>query len=569
MSLSASLQVGRTGLLVNQAAIQATGNNMANMATEGYHRQRVNFTPVESQQISQGVFIGRGVRISDVTRLVDEALEARLRNSISDEARSLETQTLLGRIEAIENEFTDIDLSTQLSKFFDAFSELGNNPQDMSLRTLAIQQSDTLSRFINDMRSEYAALREQTYDQIGHATDAVNNLLEKIESLNHRIAQQAAGGGGAPGLRDQRDLALAELSEYLDLSIVETQTGLVDVYVGSLPVILNGSSRGVEVTKRNVDGELVLDVVISQDKSKLSVDSGSLAAMIEFKDNGLNQAIDAIDTFTSQLIWQVNRLHSEGQGTRAFEQLTSATQNLDASAVLTDLQVNGLGYAAQHGSFEVVVRQISTGQTTTHVVNVDLDGIDPTNDTTFNSLIADLDAIDNLQAGLTADGRVTMEQASNDFTFSFSNDTSGALAALGINTLFTGKDAGSIAINQTVTDDPAMLAAALDHMPGDNSNALRIQNLRTHGIEDLSNMSLTQYWNRHVEDLAIRMGQADTQAQADAIVKASLVAQQQETSGVSADEEAIDLLQYQRAYQASARFLTVVDEMVQTLMGVL
>lgn len=569
MSLSASLQVGRTGLLVNQAAIQVTGNNMANLATEGYHRQRINFTPVESQQISQGVFVGRGVAVADVTRLIDEALETRLRNSISDQSNSTETSDLLSRIEAIEAEYSGIDLSTQLGAFFDAFSQLADNPQDASLRTLATQQADSLCQFVNNMRDQFAQLRVQTYDALGHAVSQVNSLLSKVEQLNRSIAQQSAGGGGAPGLRDQRDLALSQLAEYMDISTVESETGVVDVFVGSLPVMLNGQSRGLEVSKFNDNGELGINVIIGDDKSKLPVTSGRLAAMIDFKDAGLSQATETLDQFAAQLIWQTNRLHSQGQGTSDFTSLTSATQVLDPDATLTDLEKTGLGFAASHGSFEIAVRQKSTGQLSTYVVHVDLDGIDPTNDTTLNSLISDIDAVDNIRASLTADGRIRIEQDSSDFEFSFSHDTSGALASLGINTLFTGSHAGDIAVNQTVMDNPAFVAAGLDHLPGDNQNALAINNLRDAAVAELGGMSLTQYWNRHVEDLAIRIGQAQTKADADAIVRTNLTAQQQEQSGVSSDEEAIDLLGYQRAYQASARFLTVVDEMLQILMSVL
>src|SRR5690606_1014228 len=105
------------------------------------------------------------------------------------------------------------------------------------------------------------------------------------------------------------------------------------------------------------------------------------------------------------------------------------------------------------------------------------------------------------------------------------------------------------------------------HLAGDNRNALAIVALREQGVAALSGFSLTQYWNRHVEDFAARLGQAKSAVAADTVVRENLEAQQQSVSGVNADEEAIDLIRYQRAYQASARFLTVVDELLQTLMA--
>ena len=120
MSLGGALQIGRTGLLASQAAIEVAGNNLANLATRGYHRQRVTLVPMRAQQLQDGIFIGRGVQIQQIIRQVDEALEGRLRTGIADESRSLAHQEVLSQIEAIHNEFSGIDLSTHLGAFFNA-----------------------------------------------------------------------------------------------------------------------------------------------------------------------------------------------------------------------------------------------------------------------------------------------------------------------------------------------------------------------------------------------------------------------------------------------------------------
>jgi len=566
MGLTGALQVGRTGLLTSQVAIQTAGNNLANISTEGYHRQRVNQIALPGQQIQHGMFLGTGVGLQSIQRIVDEALEGRLRTAISNESGSQVRQDLLRQIEAIEGEFSDIDLSSKLGAFFNAWSELANNPQDLSLRTLVLQEAATLSGFITDLRAGFTDLRAQADFAAGTEAKQADALLGKIAELNHRIALAEGGSGGAGALRDQRDQALAELSKYLDVSVYEQTSGAVDVYVGSIPVVLGTTSRGVELQTRVVDGDLQVSLHVKADGSRLDTSTGSLGAIVDFRLNDLQNAIDTLDTFAGQLIFQVNKLHASGQGLKGYTSLTQTTQVLDATAALNDLDATGLDFAATHGSFTLNVTQKSTGARSATTIHIDLDGLGG-NDTTLADLAAAIDAVADVSAAVGPDGRLTITSDAGDFEFSFSDDTSGVLAALGFNTFFTGGSAADIGVNQMMIDDPARLAATSDHEAGGNGNALALAGLRTTGVAELDGFSLTAYWNRHVEDYAIRLSAAQQNAAADGVIRESLKAQQQSISGVNADEETINLIQAQRSFQASARFVSVVDELLQTLLN--
>jgi len=570
MGLMGSLQIGRTGLLASQSALQVAGQNLANLATKGYHRQKITLEPERSQQIGPGLFLGRGVKIQSITRVIDEALEGRLRGSISDQAASQVRQQLLGRIEAVENEFTDTDLSTFLGEFFNAFSELSNNPQDVSRRTLLAEQAGSLTGFIHDLDTELGKVQTQTISQTDQAVASVNDLLTRIADLDRQVAVQSQGSGGAPGLRDQRDQLLSELSNFMDISTVEQPSGSVDVFVGSLPIVLNNTSRGVEVLKETVNGQAVTKVVISADKSPLDITSGELGALIKFKEQDIQGALDALDTLSAQLIFQVNRIHSRGQGLDLVDSVTGATAVTDPTVALND-PATGLTILPTNGSFQMHVVQKSTGQVITTTINVDLDGVNPASDTTLTSLAADLDAAANVTASVTSDGRLQIDTDTSDFQVSFSDDNSDTLAVLGINTFFTGKDAFDIEVNPVLAANPRLIAAAASGAtganPGNNNNALAIAALRDQAIPELNGLSLTQHWSRHVEDFAVRQAQARQQFQADTVIHEGLATQQQSVSGVNADEESIDLIQFQRAFQASARLLTVIDEMMQTLIA--
>ncbi|MEE9211188.1 MAG: flagellar hook-associated protein FlgK [Phycisphaeraceae bacterium] len=569
MGLSGALQIGRMGLLASQAAIEVAGNNLANIATRGYHRQEVTLVPARSQAIGPGVFVGRGVLVQQIVRQIDDALEGRLRTSISDQSQSLAQRGVLSQIEAIYNEFSGVDLSTRLGAFFNAWSELANNPQDNSLRSLVIQEGATLASFIQTLRSDLVNVRTQVDRSIDAATAAADNLLTQIEGINLQIVNAEGGtGSGAHGLRDQRDTLLAELAQFIDISTVEQPSGVVDVFVGSTPIILNGRSRGLEVRRQTVDGQLQTDVVVSDDGTVVNGSSGQIGALVSSREQDINQAIQFLDDYANQLIFQVNRLHSQGQGLQGHSTVTATSRVLDTTVALNDPDA-GLDFVPTHGSFRISVTQQSTGHRVTSTISVDLDGINPAGDTTLVSLAAAIDALADINATITADGRLQITGAGSDFEVSFSDDTSGVLAALGINTFFTGSTAFDMGVNDVILAAPVKLAAALEHLSGDNRTALALAALRDESIESLGGLSLTEMWHRHVQDYAVRLSQAQQHLEADSVVRESLQAQQQQVSGVNADEEAIDLLGFQRAYQGSARFIAVVDEMLQTLLALL
>ncbi len=565
MSLGASLQIGRSGLVAHQVAIQVTGNNLANAATKGYHRQTALLSPVQSQQIQQGIFVGRGVQVQSILRQVDEALEGRIRESISQQSGSLARKDALAQIEALQNELSDIDLSTRLSDFFNSWSQLAANPQDLSLRSLAVQQGVRVTSYLQELRTGLTDLRAQTDNAIDAAAVTADDLLSQIEDLNIKISTSEAGSKGAAGLRDQRDQLLTQLAEYLDISTVEQANGAVDIFVGSLPIVLNGQSRGLEIRKQTIDGELEIDVVLKADGSVLDSSSGKIGALVEARRQDINQAIEFLDRYANHLIYEVNKVHSQGQGLNGFATVSGSSRVTDTAAALNTAAA-GLKFTPGHGSFQIHVTDPATGQRNSSTIRVDLDGINSASDTTLTSLVADLNAVANVTASILPDGRLRLDSGAPNLRLSFSDDTSGVLAALGVNTFFTGSDAQDVAVNDVVRADLSLIAGSTNHSSGGNGNALKLADLRQTPLAALGGLSLVESWNRHVEDYAVRLGQASSSADASTLVRENLEAQQQSVSGVNTDEEAVNLLAFQRAYQASARFLTVVDEMYQTLL---
>jgi flagellar hook-associated protein 1 FlgK len=233
------------------------------------------------------------------------------------------------------------------------------------------------------------------------------------------------------------------------------------------------------------------------------------------------------------------------------------------SAALND-PAAGLPFAAANGSFVVHVRQKATGLVTSTLVQVDLDGSGP--QTSLDSLRADLGGIAGVSASVTG-GRLKVDATSDAVDISFSQDTSGALTALGVNTFYTGRDARDIAINASLRSRPALLAAARNGESGDNQTARAIAALESQAVGSLGGASLKDSYQSMINEVGVATSTAKTEAEAASVVRETLASQREALSGVSLDEEAVNLMRQQRAFQGAARLVAAVDELMRTILG--
>jgi flagellar hook-associated protein 1 FlgK len=564
MSLVGALHLGRSGLTASQSALQVVGNNLSNAATVGYSRQSAVIVPGAEVQLGADAFVGTGARLQSIIRHVDQALIARVRASQSDTSAAQTRQELLTQIESIHAELSDNGLSNRLNEFFSAWEDLANNPSDAGLQALTVSQGRSLAEYINSMHGDLVTLRTQVDDSITSTVNAANDLLDRIALLNRQIVITDAGTGAVNGLRDERDRLIDELSELVDVQTIEQSTGAVDVLVNSLPVVLAGQSRGLEAEFRTENDELQVLVRIAADGSQIEPSAGKIAALLQSRETDVVNAIETLNTFAGTLAFEVNKIHASGQAKVGFTTLTSTGRVEDSAASLNSVAAN-LPFTPVTGTLAVHLTQKSTGQRTTTQIGIDLNGIG--SDTTLNDLAAAFNGVANLSASVSADGKLSLTANGSDFEFSFSDDTSGVLAALGLNTYFAGSDASNLTINANLAASPQFIATGQGHIAGDNRTALAIAGLADDPIASLGTASLEQFWKSHVEDYAIRTAGSTSQAQASQLVTEGLAAQRLAVSGVNVDEEAINMLAFQRAFQGSARFIGVIDELMNTMLS--
>lgn len=567
MSLNSALSIGRSALAANQAAVEVAGNNLANAASAGYTRQSAVLASHGSVEIQPNTFVGTGAKLQKIVRQVDEALNTRLRAAVGEQAAAQTRSDLLSQVESIQNALADTSLGSRLDAFFNAWSELGNNPADDALRRLAIEQSQSVAGHVQGLRNDLTRTLNQLDDRLTGQVDQLNSQLEQIGSLNRQIAVAESGRGAANGLRDQRDQLLADVAERLDISTNELKDGSVNVLLNGISLVTGDQVRGLKAEFR-AEGDhdqLTVRLRLAEEGTFVDAQSGSIGELIQARQRDVIPAITTLDDLAGNLIHQVNRVVSQGQGETAYRQLRGTTEVEDPAASLSNMFAD-LPSAPKHGSFEVHLTQQSTGQRNATRIPVDLDGLGGP-DTSLNDLAAQLDGVANLNASVDARGRLVLETSSDDFRVSFAEDSAGVLAALGVNTLFTGRNAAGIGVNAQMSADPTRLPTAADHVPGGNATALAVANLRDRALPEVGGPSVTEQWSAHVEDYAVRAERAALDTESAGTIVESLDAQREAVSGVSVDEESIDLLAFQRAYQGSARFVTVVDELMQTLLG--
>jgi flagellar hook-associated protein 1 FlgK len=560
MSLIGALNVGKSALAVHQAAIQVTSNNVANAGNPDYTRQVARITPAGQQQYRPGLYVGMGVNLSAVERQIDQALEDRIRGSFSDFESASARQQWLGRVESVFNELGDDDLSSGLSTFFNGWSNLANKPQDIGLRQVVIQNGESLAGTFRSMRGQLDSLQGDVDHRLTALADDVDALAGQVAELNGQIVSAEAGSAGsANALRDRRDAVLKRMAELVDVQTQEMPGGSINVLVGSQMLVLGTQNRGIGYQRTaNGGGELT----IQANGALIQPPSGQIGGLMAMRTQ-MSGVADQLDELAGNLIFELNKIHSAGQGLQGFAQVTATNAVNDAAAVL-NTDAAGLKFDPTNGSFVVHIRQKTGGLMASELVQVDLDGLNG-DDTTLESLQAALNMISGISATISA-GKLTIQADSSDTEIVFSQDSSGVLGALGINAFFTGATASDMAVDANIKAAPALLAVAQNGEPTDNQAALAIVKLESKSLTGLGEVSIQDRYAAMVNGIAVSTAGARNTAEAAQAIKDTLLTQREALSGVSLDEEAINLIKEQRAFQGAARIIAAVDEMIKTLM---
>ena len=554
-----------------QIGLHVVGNNIANANTPGYVRERAVFAPAPVQKLGN-LTLGLGVEVLGIVQLIDKFTESRLRDAGGDRASAEAQDDVYRTLETILAPLNDEASITALTtNFFNAIHDIANDPDvdSIALRDLAIESGRLLTQAVNSLQQRVSTEFQDQDTRVKQIADEINTLTEQISNLNLQIV--TIEGGGASGsdagaLRSQRGVALKKLAELADVTISETDTGVTNVSINGETVVFEATFREVSVEQEEQNGSVVAQVQFTDNGSRFFVGGGELHGVYEARDSILGDFLTGLDEFARALTFEFNKVYTQGQGISGFETVTSTYRTDDPSAALN---AAGLDYTPENGKFDLLIYNKTTEESDTHTITIDLNGSD--NETSLTSLAAAIDAADGVSAAVSIDNELVITSDSSDVAFAFEKDTSGILAALGINTFFTGASAGSLGVNQALTTGKSpgsLFAASLNGINGeDTSNALQLIDLQDQELADLDGSSILGVYDQLVNNVSQGATIAASVADGLRVFEGTLEAGAQGVSGVNLDEEAIDMIQLQRAYQASARYIQTLSELLDVLVN--
>jgi len=566
--LNTSLVTGRNAMAANQLALDVVGNNIANATTEGYVRQSPVFVNTPDKKVRTGVFVGTGAMLERISRLVDTFLQEQIRGSAGTVADLQVLEQNLLRIEMAFKETTDQDLSTAMNRFFDALEGLQNDPSQLALRTNVAHEARTLSTVFHETVRAIDDVSADMDVQISQLVESINSLTGQVAELNVGIVRGEGGTGGQGSqnrLRDRRDLLVGQLADIVGITVIEQPNGAYNVYLGGDPLVFGVESFELEAEARSTGSAIVHDVVFAADGHAASLDGGRLAGIVTTRDTLAPEFKGVLDDLARSLIWEVNRIHTEGMGLTGFADVTSSGAVTNPTATL---DAAGLDFNVTNGSFVVNILNGTTGQVDSFNIDIDLDGIGA--DSTLNSVVGEIAAeitavLPQITAVVTVDNRIRLQSASSNLTIAFGPDSSGFLAAMGINTLLSGHDANTFDVDTRVLEEPGMVAAATTSNPGDNSNAVRLTELRSALIGDLGGGTFADFLESTVSNLAVQARTTTESRMSAEDFMGSLRSRHETISGVDMNEEAVNIIRYQNAFRGAGRFIATINRLLDVI----
>jgi len=649
-----SFNIGISGLNAAQNAFKIIGNNIANAATEGYHRQRLDLDPAYASQIGD-VLIGGGVDVGEVSRMIDLLLE----NEILRQHSSLgQISQEVGMLRMVETAFGELTAGNSLNQaiddFFNSLQDLSAHPSEVVWQSQVVTAAETMANQFRSLEDLLANLDNQIMLEAEHTIQEINDLVNTIAQLNGNIERQELVGGQSNSLRDERDQCIAELSKLISVQTQAREYGVVDVSIAGIPVLTGTSVIELEIgLKDNIDLGVT---VVGEFNYYTDIQGGRLGGLLSLKNNIISDIRDNLNTLAGAIIQQVNQYHVQGAGSEgSFTELTgwpmvsedlvdfnppvtdgniyirvinTSTGAITRTSVPVDASTDSLsslaaaitaitGLTASVSNSKLHVQADTnynfdflpsvlplptnsdfTGATSPPTISVSgiytgsvnqtftftVSGTGSVGNGTIQVTVTDGDAnvVTTLNVGsgyaagdiFDAGNGIKIALGIGDLadgnTFEVDafteTDTSGVVAAVGINTFFSGRNASNMAVCSDISATPGRIATALGADMTDNINAIRLAGLRDQAITDLGSMTPGEFYRRLVTDIGLDLSVKNVRQNNIETIVQNLANQQSEISGVNINDEAAQMLIFEQMFKAVAKYLNTIQSSLATIM---
>ncbi len=560
MSIFGSIGIGVRGLGASQLALNVLGQNISNANTEGYSRKRVDLS-ADTRNDERFGEVGYGVEIDRISRITDDFLELQIRRELTEQGVFTSLDAGLERIENILTEPSDAGLNEAMDKFWASWQDLANNPEDPASRDVVRSTAFVLQDKFHTLARQLEELRNSQDEDIEGRVNEINGIAKEIYALNEEVAVMEIRGGRANDSRDRRDHLVQQLSKIVDVDTVEDEQGRITLTTAGNVLVGPATVIELELTRQTVvaeDGDKTSEVSIHFANTKKFYEprGGELQGLFEMRDVIIPRFEGFINELAATFVQEVNEIHNTGYnlngntGVNFFMATQTRAENIQVSASIAE---NGHNIAA------------ASGGTTVGPINT-LAPFGTTIPDPLVSRVIDLKSLDSNYRDLVAGsveitmGAETLEAgAGNDYIVDHEFGT--------ITFLNYDHFSGGEAIDIEFRYNSAGFSG-----PGDGTNALSIAQLRdsfTMG-EDVSGnpiKTMGEFYSGFIGVLGIERNQAQSNVETRAYLVQQFNSRKAEISGVSLDEELGDMIKFEHSYQASARYISTINQLLDTLMN--
>lgn len=621
------IEVGKKGIMANNAGIENIGHNLSNIETPGYSRQKINLTTFpplfepSANRVETAGQIGAGVIVEDIQRVRDQTIDDRINYENGGLGFWKTREDFLHQIELIINEPNSPNLRTVLDEYWESWHKLSLDPLERASREELIQRTKSLTTTFNHYFNSLYNLRQNINMLVEQRINEINHIAEEIANLNLQIIKSEALGDNPNDLYDKRDLLVEKLSKYVDIRVERINKKELVVYIGTENLV-----QGGKVNKIYGIGNTANDGFVDVrwgDGRKVKLGGGELAGLISVRDVDLKNIINELDALAINIIDATNEIHKDGFGLNLSTDINYFTQfsitpyangnydfnndgNIDGTAIFKVSGINEInpdsiigssGYLnfgpAYPGGNDVIISYNANDKIKDIIEKINKSDANvvaylnhknqlsfkaklPVDDRYPYFVIRHIEDSGNFLVGIA--GLLANSGPNGAFDYRTINDiTKFNVPHNNISLTPEKHPSGWISINETIVQNPDNIAAAggydfngsgnPNRVNGlaDNRNALLIAELRHKKIMIESQSTIGDFFKSIVGKLGTQSETAKINSDKNKTVVETLENLREQISGVNIDEELTKMLMFQHGYNASARLVSTIDRMIETI----
>ena len=617
-STFSGIELGKRSIMAHTDAITTAGHNISNANTEGYSRQRVQmkeFDPLYKPDLERPErpgMIGQGIDVQSITRIRDEMLDQRITAQQHQESYWDTRSKYYTMIEQIYNEPDEVSVRFNMDKFWQSWQELSINPESQAARQAVVTRGESLTDSIRSKWENLMGVGNLINSDIDSTVKQINNYTNQIAKINAEIVESRGMGDNPNDLLDRRDLLVDKLSKLANITTDQRDSDEFMIHLEGRILVQGGIARKFDletVTDNNGYDKLIW----ADTKEDAVVTGGTLGALIELRDVDIRNEVQSINTMTMNFADLVNDVHRNAYGANNVTGLDFFTQRsfvenvngnfdrdgdgqMDHSYIFRFTGTTKLNPQEQIGLEGVMTLSGPSGNVTvpyhpTDTVEAVINRINDSN----GEVKAYLDRNNNL----VLKGTTAKNIENPDFVIRHVEDSgffltgySGILSASGaegaydyaqadaVNALNGAQfavspvlnPAGYIEVNNVIKNDVMSVASAFKDASGnvnagDGRAAVEIASIRNTKVMIGRERTLDDYFADSVTNVGLKGEQAETQFNSHMAIMNDLRNMRDSISGVNIDEELSDIIKFQHGYNAAAKFVTVWDSLIDTVIN--